>query len=1161
MMLKRGLRSLADLEPGDHLCNFYENEEERLAVLKSFISQGLERGEKILCIQESPGDKNILKELAELGIDVEDRLDKGCLSLVTEAETYLREGAFDPQRVIGMLRAETERALARGYPALRAIGDMSWAQRGLPGSEMLVEYEAKSCDFFSENQCLALCQYGLRKFDPRLLLNLLAAHPAVMIGTQIYENIYYIPADELLSDNFLDAALRHFLGNLKAQRQAEARSQEERERFQSLFNGVPVPTYVWQRKGEDFILVTFNRAAQDYTGGGINELLGKMLSELYGDRPEVLADFSRCFREKVTIRREFGQTSRFTGQWREYIIHYVPIAPDLVLLHTEDITERKRAEQALRRQAQIIDQIHDAVVSTDLDGYVTSWNKGAQRIFGYSAAEALGKHISLVYEEDQLDFLQQEVIAPLKEKGDHELEVVMKNKHGQDFDAHLSLSMLTDLSGNPIGMIGYTLDISTLKRTERELRVRARMQAVEAELGQLALVGGNLAALMDQIVSKVAQALEVEYCKILELQLAGEALLLRAGVGWKEGYVGKALVDAKANSQAGYTLLSNWPVVANDLRTETRFAIPPLLSEHEVASGMSVIIQGKERPYGILGAHTTRLREFSEEDVNFLASVANLLAIAIERKRTEQALKENEERFRQLSENIEEVFWMTDAGGDEILYVSPAYEKIWGRKLEGIYVDPGEWQDAIHPLDRKHVKAAFTPEKLMRGEYDVEYRIGRPDGSMRWIRDRGFPVRDENGRFYRIAGIAEDITGRIQTEQVLRQHAQRLKTLREIDRAILAARSLQSIAQSALTRLVKLEPFFGASVVLFDLENSEGTVLYDYHHGAEDLHMGPRISLDLFGDIDDLRAGKVWRVEETRVMSNPDVTLQTLRERGLRSYISVPLITQGELVGVLNLGSTSPGTFPAETVQLAREIANSMALAIQQTRLINRVQEGSERLRELSRQVVTAQEEERRRVSRELHDEASQALTALKISLDMLGKDLPEESQSLHQSIEEAVELADETMERIRLLAHNLRPPELDAVGLDPVLEDYCSEFGKRAHLAIEYQGTRLPGLPDEISICLYRVLQEALTNILKHARARQVQVALGYEEEEITLSVEDDGQGFDQGVDKSPPEGKGIGLVGMRERVELLGGRLEVESHSGEGTRLKATVPWERWA
>ncbi|UCB52856.1 MAG: PAS domain S-box protein [Candidatus Zixiibacteriota bacterium] len=159
--------------------------------------------------------------------------------------------------------------------------------------------------------------------------------------------------------------------------------------------------------------------------------------------------------------------------------------------------ERRLAEEALRKQAQIIDQIHDSVVSTDLDGNVTSWNKGAERLFGYSDKEALGKHISFVYPEDQHQFLEQEVIKPLKEKGDHEIEVRMRRKSGEDFYAHLALSLLKSTDGSVIGMIGYSMDITERKRAEEMLRQTTGQLEIERE----ALERKNVALreILDQI--------------------------------------------------------------------------------------------------------------------------------------------------------------------------------------------------------------------------------------------------------------------------------------------------------------------------------------------------------------------------------------------------------------------------------------------------------------------------------------------------------------------------------------------------------------------------------------------------------------------------------------------------------------------------------------
>jgi PAS domain S-box-containing protein len=134
-----------------------------------------------------------------------------------------------------------------------------------------------------------------------------------------------------------------------------------------------------------------------------------------------------------------------------------------------------------------------------------------------------------------------------------------------------------------------------------------------------------------------------------------------------------------------------------------------------------------------------------------------------ERKRAEVALRESEERFRQLAENFTDVFWMVPADRTQTLYVSPAYERIWGRTCESLYRQPASFTDAIHPEDRQRVIPTF--QKDCRGDFDEEYRIVRPDGSIRWIRDRGFPVRNDRGELYRIAGIAEDITDRKRAEE------------------------------------------------------------------------------------------------------------------------------------------------------------------------------------------------------------------------------------------------------------------------------------------------------------------------------------------------------------------------------------------------------------
>ena len=174
---------------------------------------------------------------------------------------------------------------------------------------------------------------------------------------------------------------------------------------------------------------------------------------------------------------------------------------------------------------------------------------------------------------------------------------------------------------------------------EAELQTRIRQQEVVTELGQQALEDDDLDQLMHDASEAVADTLDNDYCKVLELLPSGDEVFLRQGVGWQDGLVGNATVPTDLDSQAGYTLISEEPIIVDDLRTEERFSGPDLLVDHDVVSGISVIIGTVEEPWGILGTHTTDRREFTEYDVNFVQSVANLLAAAIERHEYQDELE------------------------------------------------------------------------------------------------------------------------------------------------------------------------------------------------------------------------------------------------------------------------------------------------------------------------------------------------------------------------------------------------------------------------------------------------------------------------------------------------------------------------------------------
>ena len=186
-------------------------------------------------------------------------------------------------------------------------------------------------------------------------------------------------------------------------------------------------------------------------------------------------------------------------------------------------------------------------------------------------------------------------------------------------------------------------------------------------------------------------------------------------------------------------------------------------------------------------------------------------------------------------------------------------------------------------------------------------------------------------------------------------------------------------------------------------------------------------------------------------------------------------------------------------------------------------------------------------------------MTALKIKLTLMQKNLPKECDQFHDQLEEAITLTSDTMDRIRSLAHDLRPPALDTVGFNQAVKDLCQRITHQTGMNIDYRGTNLQGLPAHYEISLYRVLQESLNNAIKHAQASYASISLSTNDDKLIMKVTDNGVGFDPQKVLSKNQSTGLGLRNITERIEALGGTFELASQPGEGTSLIVQVPWRQ--
>jgi signal transduction histidine kinase len=291
-----------------------------------------------------------------------------------------------------------------------------------------------------------------------------------------------------------------------------------------------------------------------------------------------------------------------------------------------------------------------------------------------------------------------------------------------------------------------------------------------------------------------------------------------------------------------------------------------------------------------------------------------------------------------------------------------------------------------------------------------------------------------------------------------------------------------------------------------------------------------------------LQRGRSERVDS--VLDDPEIDQQVARRMGVRSALYVPLVAQGRPIGVVvvhdKLGATS--SFSDEDVRLTESLAARAATAVDLSERVSR---------DAVRRVVEAQELERARLARELHDETGQALTSILLGLKSLEDRV--ESDDGRTAAAELRELVVSTLQNVRRLAVELRPAALDDFGLLPAIERLRDTVEEQGGLSVDVQSPLGDErLPSDTETALYRIVQEALINVLKHAAATRVTVRLTRGDKNVALVVQDDGKGFDP----SAARDGGLSLVGMRERVALLGGRLTIESSEGGGTLLRAEVP-----
>lgn len=707
---------------------------------------------------------------------------------------------------------------------------------------------------------------------------------------------------------------------------------------------------------------------------------------------------------------------------------------------------------------------------------------------------------------------------------------------------------------------------------ESDLKLRLRQQAAIADLGRQALREIDLDKLFEQATRLLAENLEVEYTKVLELSDDGKTLQLKAGVGWQGGLVGKATLQTGENSQAGYTLATNQPVVVEDLNTETRFKGPSLLIDHRVKSGISIIIEGQERPFGVLGAHTTQKRSFSRDDVNFVQAVANILATAIAFQQKQQALQASEERFRATFEQAA-VGIAHVAPDGKWLRVNQKLCEIVGYTSEELRQKT--FQDITYPEDLQ--SDLDSVRQILAGEiptYSMEKRYIRRDGSLVWIKLTVSLVRSDGKPKYFIS-VVEDIDQRKHLETSLERSLQRLRQLHQIDQAILAAKDPEAIAATAMAYLQQILPSRRISAALFDWNHNIAKILLTMGKGREIAGKGYEVDLKIFQPvIEQFEAGKNYAIADLSIFSDIP-QMQNLSSVGLNSFISLPFFFKSQIIGILKIWLDHPDWLSHEKLEIATEVSNQLAIALEQARLNQSLQAYATELETRVAERTTKLEEineELKTFSYSISHDLKAPLRAIQgfaialqedyqANLDQLGR---EYTQRLVTSAQQMDRLIGDLLSYSRLSRAEL---SLSQVELSSIVTQAIEQLEFQINQA---QAQIIVNEPLQPMLGNGRVLLQIVSNLLSNAikfvdpdQSPQIKIRTESRGDRVRLWIEDNGIGIDSahqerifrvferlhGSEAYP--GTGIGLALVKKGMERLGGQVGVESEIGGGSRF----------
>ena len=447
---------------------------------------------------------------------------------------------------------------------------------------------------------------------------------------------------------------------------------------------------------------------------------------------------------------------------------------------TGEVRQGKEGDDPSSLQANYYDLVQDvaAVIwEADPDRQRYTFVSGhAEVLLGYPASRWLDEPhfwVERIHPDDRA----RTVLATRRasaEARDHECEYRTITSDGRIIWLRDIVHVVRSRDGRTVMLRGVMTDVTSQKRAEAALTIRARQQAAVAELGQRALAGGSVTALLADTVQLVSAALGDELVTVEELLDDGETLELRASVGLGSERVQGVRTKASDSTQSGYAVTNHQAVIVEDVSNETRFSPTPWLEDRDIQSGISVVIPRRDASFGVLSTYTSRIRVLGSHDLHFLQAVATVLATAIDRKEAADRLLKSERRFNTLATISPVGIFQTDPDG-----LSCYVNEQWC-SLAGLTYEQGlgrGWSQAIHPEDRARIRAAWRRDVRRGTRHEVETRFLRPDGTVLWVLVQAQAELRPDGEITGYVGTVTDITELKRAEEQIKESQRKLSAL------------------------------------------------------------------------------------------------------------------------------------------------------------------------------------------------------------------------------------------------------------------------------------------------------------------------------------------------------------------------------------------------